>query len=155
MCQALDNQYYLWVFFFEISYRHRLDLPTVGYCIAYNNIILLLINPPASFLHAALILSIQCAVWDAALHGWSHCDSVWGFKCLFRCMAEALRLLIGANVLSGAAQGFPERSRARCWLFLSTSSIQTHSGNTRPLIAGIRFFLIIVHFLLWPWLHSN
>ncbi|KAL7990484.1 hypothetical protein Chor_013914 [Crotalus horridus] len=57
-----------------------------------------------------------------------------------------LELLIGANLVSEAVKYFPGRPelarlREPCTLLiiLSTSSIQTHSGNTRLLIARIRF----------------
>lgn len=62
--------------------------------------------------------------------------------------AEAVSLSIGVNLVSEAVECFPGSPRpaassgARCTLLiiLSTSSIQTYSGNTRPLIARDPFF---------------
>lgn len=67
---------------------------------------------------------------------------------LFPFIAEAVSLSIGVNLVSEAVKCFPVSPRpaassgARCTLLiiLSTSSIQTYSGNTRPLIARDPFF---------------
>lgn len=67
---------------------------------------------------------------------------------LFPFIAEAVGLSIGVNLVSEAVKCFPGSPRpaassgARCTLLiiLSTSSIQTYSGNTRPLIARDPFF---------------
>lgn len=64
-----------------------------------------------------------------------------------------LELSIGVNLVSGAVKCFPgcvkqtlPPEQCALLIILSTSSIQTNSGNTRLLIAGIRFS-DIVHFL--------
>lgn len=77
---------------------------------------------------------------------------------LFPFIAEAVSLLIGVNLVSEAVKCFPGSPRpaassvARCTLLiiLSTSSIQTYSGNTRPLIARDPFFTYCCTSSAWP-----
>lgn len=72
--------------------------------------------------------------------------------------AEAVSLSIGVNLVSEAVKCFPGSPRpaassgARCTLLiiLSTSSIQTYSGNTRPLIARDPFFTYCCTSPAWP-----
>lgn len=77
---------------------------------------------------------------------------------LFPFITEPVGLSIGVNLVSEAVKCFPcsprpaASSGARCTLLiiLSTSSIQTYSGNTRPLIARDPFFIYCCTSSGWP-----
>lgn len=79
-------------------------------------------------------------------------------RVFFPFIAEAVGLSIGVNLVSEAVKCFPDSPRpaassgAHCTLLiiLSTSSIQTYSGNTRPLIARDPFFTYCCTSSAWP-----